>query len=183
VGLLAGHFRGKTDIVLSRLVDMTMAIPTLLLVILLSGSLKPGLSTVVIAISAVAWVPYARVVRSQALSTTQRDFVSAARSSGATELRLVFRHILPNVVNSVIVLSSVQIGTLIIAEASLSFLGLGIQPPNTSWGMVVAGGRNYISTAWWLTVIPGLAIMLTVLGFNLLGNWLGDRLDPVRRLR
>lgn len=183
VGVLAGHLRGRVDSVLSRLVDITMSIPALLLVILLSASLERGLLTVVIAISCVAWVLYARVIRSETLSTTQRDFVLSARASGAKEVRIMARHILPNVASSIIVLSTVQIGSLILIEASLSFLGLGIQPPQTSWGLMVASGRNYITTAWWLSIIPGAAIMITVLGINLLGNWIGDRLDPVRRVR
>jgi peptide/nickel transport system permease protein len=181
LGLIAGRWVGVPDFVISRVVEMAMSMPPLLFVILLATSFDPGLFPTVLALTFVSWVPYARLVRAQTFKILNMDYILAAKAVGVYDARILIRHVLPNVVNSIIVLASVQVGALIIAEASLSFLGLGIQPPKTSWGLMVASGRQHLTTAWWLTAVPGVALLITVLSLNLMGNWIMDRLDPIRR--
>lgn len=181
LGLVAGYFGGWTDAVIMRVVDIQMSVPSILLALILSAVIGPGLTTVIVVIMVVYWTYYARLVRGEVLSVKSRDFVSLARIAGCGSGRILLRHILPNIANSVIVLATVQLGTVIIFEATLSFLGLGVQPPTPAWGSMLADGRTYIGTAWWLSVFPGLAIMLTVLAMNLFGDWLRDHWDPKRR--
>ncbi|GIX45934.1 MAG: peptide ABC transporter permease [Candidatus Tectimicrobiota bacterium] len=181
IGLLAGYHGGRLDSVLMRAADITMAFPIILFAILLVAMLGGGLFNVVVSIALVLWARYARVIRGEVLSLMQRDFIARARVNGCSPLRLIVVHLLPNVLNTLMVLLSLQVGWLIIVESSLSFLGAGIPPPTPSWGSMIAEGRDYLTRAWWVSLFPGLAIMLTVLAFNLFGDWLRDRLDPRQR--
>jgi peptide/nickel transport system permease protein len=181
IGVLAGYAGGRVDAFLMRVVDATLSFPTILIALLLAVSLGQGLRTIVLAIAFIIWARFARVVRGEVLSVKARDFVALARVHGCSGLRIMAVHILPNVMNTFMVLLTLHIGFVIIVEASLSFLGAGIPPPTPSWGQMVADGRSYIASAWWISVVPGAAIMLVVLAFNLFGDWLRDWLDP--RLR
>jgi peptide/nickel transport system permease protein len=181
VGLAAGYFGGTLDMIMMRLVDGLMAFPLILAALLLVAVVGPGMGTVVIATSFILWARFARLIRSEVLSVKQRDFVTLARVAGASDRRIMLVHILPNVLNSVVVLLTLQLGFVIIIEATLSFLGAGVPPPTPTWGQMVADGRDYIEKAWWMSLFPGLAIAAVVLSFNFLGDWLRDRLDP--RLR
>ena len=181
VGIIAGYLGGRIDSILMRVVDATLTFPTILIALLLAVSLGAGLRTIVIAITVIIWARFARVVRGEVLGVRARDFVSLARVHGCSGLRIMLVHIVPNVMNTFMVLLTLHIGFVIIVEASLSFLGAGIPPPTPSWGQMVADGRSHIASAWWLAVMPGAAIMLVVLAFNLFGDWLRDWLDP--RLR
>ena len=181
VGIIAGYLGGRIDSVLMRVVDATLTFPTILIALLLAVSLGAGLRTIVIAITVIIWARFARVVRGEVLGVRARDFVSLARVHGCSSFRIMLVHIVPNVMNTFMVLLTLHIGFVIIVEASLSFLGAGIPPPTPSWGQMVADGRSHIASAWWLSVMPGAAIMLVVLAFNLFGDWLRDWLDP--RLR
>jgi len=181
VGIVAGYVGGRTDSSLMRVVDAVLTFPTILIALLLAVSLGAGLQTIVLAITVIIWARFARVVRGEVLSVKTRDFVSLARVHGCSHLRIMAVHIMPNVMNTFMVLLTLHIGFVIIVEATLSFLGAGIPPPTPSWGQMVADGRSHIASAWWLSVMPGAAIMLVVLAFNLFGDWLRDWLDP--RLR
>jgi peptide/nickel transport system permease protein len=181
VGIIAGYLGGRVDSVLMRVVDATLTFPTILIALLLAVSLGAGLRTIVIAITVIIWARFARVVRGEVLGVRGQDFVSLARVHGCSSFRIMLVHIVPNVMNTFMVLLTLHIGFVIIVEASLSFLGAGIPPPTPSWGQMVADGRSHIASAWWLSVMPGAAIMLVVLAFNLFGDWLRDWLDP--RLR
>lgn len=178
VGAIAGYFGGKIDALLSRLVDAILAFPLLILLITLAVVLGPSLSTVVIVIGISTWASYARVVRADVLSLRERDFVLAARASGATTARIITRHVVPSVLGPVIVLASLSVGAVIILEASLSFLGFGIQRPTPAWGTMLSDGRNYIRNYPHIAISPGIMIFLTVLAFNLIGDGLRDALDP-----
>ena len=181
LGLLAGYFGGWWDHVIMRLVDISLSLPLILLALVLVVLFEPGTATTVGVVALLLWSRYARQVRAEALTLKEMDFVARARVAGASNLRIIIRHIFPNVVNTIIVLATLQVGNVILLEASLSFLGAGIPPPNPAWGVMIAEGRDYITTSWWLSVIPGLAIMFTVLSMNLFGDWLRDRLDPKLR--
>ena len=181
IGLTAGYYGGKIDIILMRLADITLAFPLILFAILLVMVLGPSMMNVIIAISLVLWARYARVIRGEVLGLMQRDFIARARVSGASDWRIMMRHLLPNVMPTLIVLLTLQVGWVIIVEASLSFLGAGIPPPTPAWGGMLAEGKEYVSTAWWVTTAPGIAIMLVVMAFNLSGDWLRERLDPKQR--
>jgi peptide/nickel transport system permease protein len=181
VGILSGYLGGRSDGFLMRVVDATLTFPTILIALLLAVSLGQGLQTMVIAITLILWARFARVVRGEVLAVKTRDYVALARVHGCSHLRIMAVHILPNVLNTFMVLLSLHIGFVILVEASLSFLGAGIPPPTPSWGQMVADGRSHIASAWWLSFTPGAAIMLVVLAFNLFGDWLRDWLDP--RLR
>ncbi|HET7341372.1 MAG TPA: ABC transporter permease, partial [Methylomirabilota bacterium] len=181
VGIVAGYAGGRVDAALMRVVDATLSFPTILIALLLAVSLGQGLRTIVLAIALIIWARFARVVRGEVLAVKARDFVALARVHGCSGGRIMAVHILPNVTNTFMVLLTLHIGFVIIVEASLSFLGAGIPPPTPSWGQMVADGRSYIASAWWISVVPGAAIMLVVLAFNLFGDWLRDWLDP--RLR
>ncbi len=181
IGILAGYLGGTIESVLMRLVDAAFTFPAILFALLLSVTLGQGLGTLVIAISLLLWASFARVIRGEVLSLKQRDFVALARVRGCSPARIMLTHILPNVMNTFMVLVTLNIGVVIIAEASLSFLGAGIPPPTPTWGLMVSEGRGSIADAWWVSMIPGVAITLMVLSVNLFGDWLRDRLDP--RLR
>ena len=181
VGLVAGYVGRRTDDVLMRLTDIQLAIPTILLAIAVVAVLGPGVRNVIITLTVTGWTLYARLVRGEALSVKSRDFVQAARAAGAGDARIMLRHVLPNVLTPVIVVAVFAVANMIILEATLSFLGLGVEASVVTWGRMLNAGRLYLSTAWWLTAFPGLAIFLTVLAVNLLGDHLRDWLDP--RLR
>ena len=181
LGILSGYAGGRLDALIMRVVDATLTFPTILIALLLTVSLGQGLRTIVIAVTLIIWARFARIVRGEVLAVKARDFVALARVHGCSHLRIMAAHIVPNVANTFMVLLTLHIGFVIIVEASLSFLGAGIAPPTPSWGQMVADGRGHIAGAWWLSVVPGLAILLVVLAFNLFGDWLRDWLDP--RLR
>lgn len=181
LGLLAGYYGGKLDALIMRIADAQLSFPYLLLAIAVMALLRPNLGNLIFVLVLRSWVVYARLVRASAMSLKHREFVQAARALGAADPRIIFRHIAPNVVASALIISSFQLAELIILESSLSFLGLGVQPPIPSWGSMLSDGREYMTTAWWLATLPGLAIVTTVLGINLLGDALRDILDP--RLR
>ena len=178
VGAASGYFGGWVDLLLSRIVDTLMAFPTIALLLVLSAVLSPSLPLVILIIGFTVWAAYARVVRAEVLSLKQRDFVLAARTSGASPARIIFRHIIPNVIGVVIVLASLAVGGVIIYESALSFLGLGVQPPEPSWGRMLADGRDFIRNYPHIMIAPGIFITLTVLAFNLLGEGLRDAFDP-----
>ncbi len=181
VGAAAGYFGGRLDEAISRLIDILLAFPGLLLAIALVAVLGPSLTNVVLALVAIGWVGYARLVRGQALRAREFEFVQAARALGATTPRILLRHVIPTALPAVSVQATLGMGGAILAEASLSFLGLGVQPPTPSWGTMLSYGRSHLLEAPHLTVFPGLAIAILVLGFNFLGDGLRDSLDPAMR--
>ena len=181
IGLFAGYYGGRLDSVLMRIADSTLAFPIILFAILLVVTLGASMANVVIAIALVLWARYARVIRGEVLALRERDFIARARVAGCSDLRILLVHLFPNTANTLLVLLTLQVGWVIIVEASLSFLGAGIPPPTPAWGAMVADGREYVDTAWWVSAFPGVAIMLTVIAFNLVGDWLRDALDPKLR--
>jgi len=181
LGIVAGYFRGPVDRILMRLVDIQLAIPLMLLALLVVAALGPSLTNLVVVLAVTSWIRYARIIRGQVLALREREFVQSARAIGASTTRIMLRHILPNVMTPALVVATLELARIIIMDAALSFLGLGVQPPAASWGRMLAEGRVYISTAWWIVTFPGLAILLTVLSVNLVGDWLRDYFDP--RLR
>ena len=181
LGLVAGYWGGLWDHIIMRAVDIKISIPSILLALILAAALGPSYLTVIIVVALTLWTRYARLVRGEVLSLRAQDFISRAKVSGASTSRIITRHLLPNVVNTIIVLATLEVGVVIILEASLSFLGAGIPPPNPAWGLMVADGRALVINAWWVSFFPGVAILLTVLSMNLLGDWLRDRLDPKLR--
>ena len=178
LGLIAGYFRGLADAIIMRLVDISMALPSILLALVLAVTAGPSFRTIIAVVTFVLWALYARQVRGEVLSIRERDFVARARVAGASDFRIIVRHILPNAANTIIVLATLQVGSVILLEAGLSFLGVGIPRPTPAWGLMVADGRQLIVSAWWIAFFPGLAITLTVFALNLLGDWMRDRLDP-----
>jgi len=178
LGLLAGFFGGRADALIMRIVDVFLAIPYILLAMGVVFALGPSLLNVILVMGATRWVQFARIVRADVLSIREREFVVGARARGNRALRLLLRHVLPNALTPIIVVATLELAFMIIYESALSFLGLGVQPPTPTWGWMLSDGRNYVATAWWLATFPGLAIMLTVLAINLLGDWLRDTLDP-----
>jgi ABC-type dipeptide/oligopeptide/nickel transport system permease subunit len=172
LGLLAGYFGQAVDDVIMRLVDVQLSFPPIFLVIAIMAVIGQSLLNVVLVLGLVTWVQYARVVRGATLSVKEKDFVEGARAAGAGHARILVRHILPNILPPVVVMATVNVSTLILAEAALSFLGLGVQPPTPAWGTMLAEGREVFRIAWWTAVLPGLAILITVLGVNLLGDGL-----------
>ena len=183
LGLLAGYYRGRVDDVVMRVVDVQMGFPSLLLALVILYGVGPGFVNVVIVLAVTRWMAYARVTRSLMLSLRESPFVDAARATGCSDRRIIFRHMLPNLMSPLLVLATMEVATVILTEASLDFLGLGIQPPESSWGLMLAQGRQYITTAWWLVTFPGLTILLTTLSFNLLATWFRTITDPVQRSR
>jgi peptide/nickel transport system permease protein len=177
-GVLSGYGPTWLDHILMRIVDALLAIPFLILVIAIAGVLGAGLTTLILVLAATGWVTYARVTRSEVFVVRGLDFIMAARAIGQTHLIVMLRHVLPNVLTSGIVLAAINVATVILAETALSFLGLGVQPPTITWGLMLADGRSYIGSAWWLATFPGIAITITVLGVVFLGDWLRDVLDP-----
>lgn len=178
MGLVAGYRGGRVDDLCMRLTDTMLAMPFILLALAVIAVLGSSLRNIIIVLGATSWVSYARVVRAEVLTLRTREFVSAAQALGGGGPRIVFRHLLPNVLTPVIVIATLEVARMIILESALSFLGLGVQPPTPTWGGMLADGRAYLSTAWWFATVPGLCIMLSVLGINLLGDWLRDVLDP-----
>ncbi len=178
IGLVAGYRGGAIDDLCMRLTDTMLAMPFILLALAVIAVLGPSLRNIIFVLGITSWVSYARVVRAEVLTLRTREFIAAASALGSGGRRIVFRHLLPNVLTPVIVIATLEVARMIILESALSFLGLGVQPPTPTWGGMLADGRAYLSTSWWLATFPGLAIMLTVLGINLLGDWLRDILDP-----
>lgn len=181
LGLLAGFLGGFWDRILMRLVDMQLAFPLILLAVIVVAALGPSLQNLIIVLALTTWTRYARIVRGQVLALREREFVQSARAIGASAGRIMLRHILPNVLTPILVVATLELARVIILEASLSFLGLGVQPPYPSWGRMLAEGRTYMATGWWIATFPGLAILLSVLSVNLLGDWLRDYFDPKLR--
>ncbi len=178
LGLLGGYLGGYVDRLIQALTDISWSFPSLLMALTLVVIMEPGTFTIMIAIALGYWPQYAQVIRSEVLSVREDEFILAARAIGASDIRIIFKHILPNVIPPVVVLISLTMGYAIIVEASLSFLGLGIQPPMSSWGTLLSDARDFLYRAPWLSIYPGIAIAVTVLGFNLLGDGLRDILDP-----
>jgi peptide/nickel transport system permease protein len=181
IGLIGGYYGGKVDDLLMRIADIQLTLPFLIVAIAVLVVLGPGLGNLIIVLGLTGWVDFGRVVRSETLSLRQRDFVDAARASGASNAYIIRRHILPNTASVILVISTLQVASVIIAEASLSFLGLGVPALTPTWGKEISEGRDYAAIAWWLPTFPGVAIFATVLAINILGDWLRDRWDP--RLR
>jgi peptide/nickel transport system permease protein len=179
--MVAGYFGGPADAIISRVADIQLAFPFVLLAIAIVGVVGPGVGTIIAVLGVTSWVQYVRVVRAETLSLRDRDFVQAAIASGAAPARIVLRYILPNVASSVTVLATFEVARTVILESALSFLGLGAPQNVPSWGTMLADGRQYLDTAWWLGTFPGLAISFTVLGVNLFGDGLRDALDPKSR--
>ena len=181
IGLLAGFFGGWVDTVLMRIVDISLSLPGILIAVLLSVVFEPSFTNVIIVVVFLLWPSYARLVRGETLGLKQQEFVSLARVAGCSDLTIMFRHIVPNLLPSILVLATLHVGYVIVLEAALSFLGVGIPPPTPSWGVMVADGRGLIEQAWWVSILPGVAILVTVLSLNILGDWVRDRLDPKLR--
>ena len=181
LGLIAAYRGGWVDTLIMRIVDIKLAFPSILLALVLVAVMGGGFTTVVLVIALLLWARFARMLRGEALSIKEQDFIARAQVAGASPMRIMMRHIFPNVVNTVVVLATLEIGHVIILESTLSFLGAGLQQPTPAWGLMVADGRTLIVSAWWLFFFPTLAIVLTVLAMNLLGDWLRDRLDPKLR--
>ncbi len=180
-GMVAGFFGRWVDTIIMRVVEIQNSIPAVALALILAAVLQPGLNTVVIVIVLTYWSWYARIVRGEVLSLKTLDYVAFARTAGVSTPVIFRRHLLPNIMNTLLVLATLQVGQVIIFEASLSFLGLGIQQPDVSWGLMLSDARQYITNAWWAITMPGIAIMLTCLSANMFGDWLRDRLDPRMR--
>ncbi|MET3698600.1 peptide/nickel transport system permease protein [Bacillus oleivorans] len=178
IGIVAGYFRGWIDAVLMRIVDVMLAFPFILLVLVINAVIGTGLRNIIISLVIGGWVIYARVVRSEVLALREKEFILSCVATGVRRREIILKHIVPNLFTPIIVLSSLQIATFIIAEASVSFLGFGVQPPTPAWGNMLNEGKDYIYSAWWLITFPGVAIVITALGVNLFGDWLRDVLDP-----
>jgi len=181
IGLLAGFLGGWVDTLLMRIVDISLSLPGILIAVLLSVVFEPSFGNVIIVVVFLLWPSYARLVRGETLSLKHQDFVALARIAGCSSLTIMFRHIVPNLIPSILVLATLHVGYVIVLEAALSFLGVGLPPPTPSWGVMVADGRGLIEQAWWISILPGIAILVTVLSLNILGDWVRDRLDPKLR--
>jgi peptide/nickel transport system permease protein len=181
LGIVSGYYGGKVDVVLMRAADATLSFPIILVAMLLAVTLGPSIQNVILAITIIIWARYARVVRGEVLSVRERDFVALARVAGASGPRIMFRHIFPNVVHTILVMLTLQVGFIVVLEATLSFLGAGIPPPTPVWGSLIAEGRRYIAREWWISFFPGVSLALVVLSFNMLGDWLREILDPKLR--
>ncbi len=177
-GLIAGYFGNKVDAFFSQIFDIFLAFPSLLLAIGISAVMPPGLTSVMLAITLVGWAGFARLVRGITLSLKEQTYIEASQSLGASSARILYKHILPNALPLVIVAGSLRVGGFILLEAALSFLGLGVQPPTPTWGSMISLNRAYINSAPWMVIFPGLAISITVISFNILGDFLRDKLDP-----
>ncbi len=181
IGLLSGFYGGRVDAVLMRFVDIMLCFPTFFLILAVIAFLSPSIVNIMVVIGLTGWMGVARLVRAETLSLRERDFVAAARAQGAGTARIMFRHILPNAMAPILVAATLGVAGAILTESALSFLGIGVQPPTPSWGNILTTGKNYIAFAWWLSLFPGLAILVTVLAYNLLGEGIRDAVDP--RLR
>lgn len=180
-GLIAGYFGGFVDDILMRILDLVYSIPFLLLALVAAIVFDPSLTVVIVLLAFLAWPAFVRNVRAEILTLKERDYIMYARVAGASRLRMMYKHLLPGVINTVIVIATLRIGQLILAEASLSFLGAGVPPPTPVWGALVAEGRDYLNSAWWVSIWPSLGIFLVVMSLNFLGDWFRDKFDP--RLR
>jgi len=178
-GLIAGYYRGWLDELIMRFVDIQLAFPVLILVIALVAMLGPSIRNLIIVIGITGWAAYARLVRGVVLSIREKEYFESARSAGATDLRIIFYHLLPNTITPIVVFVSFDLARLMLTESALSFLGLGVQPPTPSWGAMIADGRQHLFEAWWTSALPGLAIVITVMAFNLMGDGLRDAFDPM----
>lgn len=183
LGLLAGYFRGTVDLVLGRIADIQQALPFIVLVLAVVAALGPSLTNLILVLGVGSWVFFYRIVRGEVQAVRELAFIEAARAAGCSHLRIMRRYVLPNVMSATIVTVTLFVPQVILFEAALSFLGLGVPPPAPSWGNMIADGRTYVETAWWISVFPGLLLMLTVLSVNMLGEWLRDYLDPLQRGR
>lgn len=181
LGLVAGYFGGNIDEVISRIVDIWLAIPFLLVAMIIVIVVGQSFPLMLGLLALLAWSPFVRNVRAEVLSLRERDYVSSSKIAGASATRILWSHILPNVLNTVVVIATLRVGQLILAESILSFLGVGVPPPTAAWGAMVADGRSYLNTAWWISTLPGFAILLVVMAFNFTGDWIRDKTDP--RLR
>lgn len=181
LGILAGYYGGILDAIIMRLVDVSLSISLVLIALVLAAVRGPSIDNVLVVICLFLWSRYARLVRGETLQLKSQDFIARAQVAGASNFRIMFKHIFPNLANTIIVLATLQIGFVIILEASLSFLGAGVPRPNPAWGLMVADGRELLSNAWWVSLVPTVAIVLTVLSINLLGDWVRDWLDPKQR--
>ncbi|MFC1945459.1 ABC transporter permease [Chloroflexota bacterium] len=181
LGVIAGYKGGWVDTILMRAADATMAFPIIFIALLLAVAFGPNMMNVIIACGVILWARFARVVRGEVLSLRERDYVALAKVGGVSTIKIMAKHIFPNVLNTLMVMLTLQVGWVILVESTLSFLGAGIPPPTATWGAMVARGREYLGTAWWLTTIPGFTILIVVLGFNLFGDWLREALDPKMR--
>jgi len=178
LGLISGYYGGKVDTVIMRFVDAFIAIPGLLITLVILTVVGPSLWTLIVVLGITNWVNYARIVRGEVLSIKERDFVKAAQSIGVKDYKIIIKHLIPNVTSSFIVTATLSVANTIIAEAALSFLGMGIQPPAVSWGLMLNSGKDYLAVSWWVATFPGIAITITSLGIIFLGDWLRDVLDP-----
>ena len=181
LGLLSGWYGGWVDHIIQRIVDIKSSIPAILLALIFVSIFGPSIFIAISIIAIFLWNRYTRLIRAETLSLRNQDFVARARVNGATTTRIILKHILPNVGNTLIVLATLEVGTVIILESTLSFLGVGIPRPIPAWGVMVSDGRNYLAVAWWIAILPGVGIFLTVLSLNLFGDWLRDHLDPKLR--
>lgn len=178
VGAAAGYYGGRIDAILMRFVDVMLAFPTFFLILAVIAIVEPSISTIMIVIGLTSWMDVARLVRAEFLTLKERDFVFAAKVIGGSDIRLIFRHIMPNALSPVFVAATFGIAGAILVESGLSFLGLGVQPPDPSWGNILTSGKDNITVAWWMSLFPGIAILITVLSYNLVGEGLRDALDP-----
>lgn len=178
LGLLSGYYGGWIDSLIMRIADAFHAIPRILLAMVVLFVMGPSVFTLIMVIGVTNWVTYARMIRSEVLTIKEKEYIKASRTIGVTDREIILRHVLPNVAAQFIVVSTISVASSIIIEATMSFLGLGIQPPTVSWGVMLADGRNYLATNWWVCTFPGVAITVTVMGIMFLGNWLRDVLDP-----
>lgn len=183
LGLLAGFYRGPVDDVIMRLVDIQMGFPSLLLALFVLYVIGGGVLNVIFVLAITRWMVYARVTRGLVLSYRENVFVEAAKATGCNDRRIIFRHLAPNLISPIIVLATLEVAYIILTEAALSFLGLGIQPPQSSWGLMLSQGREYVTTAWWLVTFPGLCILFTAISLNLLATWSRTVTDPAQRWR
>jgi peptide/nickel transport system permease protein len=181
LGLISGYRRGLTDTVLMRLTDVGLSLPTILIAVVMVAVSEPSFRNVILVIALLLWPRFARQIRGETLAVKEQDFVALAVVAGRSSAWIIRRHIFPNVVPTLLVISTLQVGYVILLEGTLSFLGVGVPPPNPAWGLMIADGRGFLATAWWISLFPGLAMLLTVLAVNLMGDWLRDRLDPKLR--
>ena len=178
LGLLSGYFGGKADSVITKMMDIQLSFPFILFAIFVVGVLGPNLINVIIICGVTRWVMFARVIRGEVLSIREKEFIEAARGIGCSTPRILVRHVFPNIISSVLVLATLNMGTIIVLESTLSFLGLGVQPPTPSWGNMLNDGKTYMVQAWWITALPGIAIMLVVLSANMIGDYFSDLANP-----
>jgi peptide/nickel transport system permease protein len=181
LGVVSGFFGGMVDEVITRMVDIWYALPFLLIALIMTFIFGKSLAVMLTVLALIAWAGFVRIIRAQVLVLREMDYVDAARIAGATNVRILWKHIVPGIINTAVVIASISVGGLILAEATLSFVGAGIQPPTPAWGVMVNDGRSYLQTAWWLVGMPGVAIFMVVISLNFLGDWLRDRLDPTLR--